>query len=151
MNQNRVNTTFHVLKGTLKRLKAVFFPLEKEMLSNGPQFFNDFRDQTTLLRRHCDFEVADYRMLKDGYRNTIIFTAGVEMLNETAEFIKNEKLDVVYLKDAPPTIIETGEKFVFGTPIEDFSVFGDWKGYYQTKLKDKTAIFDANTIKIKYK
>ena len=131
--------------------KAVFFPLEKEMLSNDPQYFNAFRDQTTLLRRHCDFEVADYRMLKDGYRNTIIFTAGVEMLNETAEFIKNEKIDVVYLKDAPPTIIETGEKFVFGTPVEDFSVFGDWKGYYQTKLKDKTAIFDANTMEIKYK
>ena len=131
--------------------KAVFFPLEGEMLSKDYQFFNDYRDETVNLRRHCDFEVADHRMLKDGYKNTIIFTPNAPLLKETAEIIKREGLDTVYIKNAPPVIIENGEKFIYGTPIVDFSAFGKWNGIYQTKLSDGVVSFDANTLEISYK
>jgi hypothetical protein len=131
--------------------KAVFFPLEGEMLSGDYQFFNDYRNATVELRRHCDFEVADYQMLKDGYRKTIIFTPNALILKGTAELIKREGLDVVYVAETPPTVIETGEKFTFGKAIKDFSALGKWQGYYQTQLESGTVTFNPDTLEIKYK
>lgn len=127
--------------------KAVFYPLEGEELGMV-DFYKDFRFETAELRRHCDYEVADSRMLCDGYENDLIFTSNAPILSSTAEFIKKRGFNVIYLKDAPPVIIETGEKFLYGTPIEAYSALGKWSGVYKSQREDGTVSFDANTGEI---
>ena len=90
-------------------------------------------------------------MLKDGYAKDLIFTPNAPILLETAELIKKIGLNVTYLEDAPPIIIETGEKFYYGTAIKDYSVFGKLDGCYTTKLADKTVVFNVNDSTISYK
>lgn len=81
----------------------------------------------------------------------MIFTPNVPMLSETAEIIKNTGLECIYFEDAPPIIIETGEKFRFGSPVKDYSAFGLWDGKYVTKRKDCSVVFDINDNTISYK
>lgn len=130
--------------------KAVFYPLEGEQLGKI-DFYTEYKLDCAKLRRHCDFEVADFNMLKQGYRNQMIFTPNVPILSETAGFIRNTGLDCIYFEDAPPIIIETGEKFRFGSSVKDHSAFGIWDGKYVTKRKDCSVIFDTNNNTISYK
>lgn len=130
--------------------KAVFYPLEGEQLGKI-DFYDEYRHQCAKLRRHCDFEVTDSRMIKDGYINDLIFTPNVPLLSETAELIKKIGLNAIYCEDAPPIIIETGEKFYYGTAIKDYSYLGKWDGCYITKRKDCSVIFDTNNKTITYK
>lgn len=130
--------------------KAVFYPLEGEQLDKI-NFYDEYRLDCAELRRHCDYEVADFLMLKDGYTKDLIFTPNAPILRETAELIKKIGLNVTYLEEAPPSIIETGKKFCYGTAIKDYSVFGKWDGCYTTKLADRTVIFNVNDSTISYK
>ncbi len=130
--------------------KAVFYPLEGEQLGKI-DFYEEYRLQCAELRRHCDFEVTDHRMIKDGYTKDLIFTPNAPLLSATAQLIKEIGLHAVYIKDTPPIIIETGEKFCYGTPIKDYSSLGKWDGCYITKRKDCSVIFDTNNNTISYK
>ena len=130
--------------------KAVFYPVEGEMLGQIASY-DDYKAECAKLRRYCDFEVTDSYMLKDGYRKDLIFLPGVPMLAETAELIKKIGLNVIYCSEAPPVIMETGEKFCYGTPIADYGVFGKWEGCYETKTKNGILRFDANDLSISYR
>lgn len=129
--------------------KAVFYPLEGEQLGKI-DFYDEYRLDCAKLRRYCDFEVADSIMLKDGYKNDLIFTPNAPILLSTANMIKDLGLNVIYCNDAPPIIIETKEKFIYGTPIKDFSALGNWDGKYKTQREDCSVIFDTNLNKILY-
>ncbi len=127
--------------------RAVFYPLEGEQLGKI-SFYNRFRLDCAELRRHLDYEVADSRMLRDGYRKELIFTPNVPILSETADFIRRAGLDTVYIEDAPPVVIETGEAFRCGRAVKDWESFGKWNGSYTTRLADRSVVFDTekNTI-----
>lgn len=114
--------------------KAVFYPLEGEQLGKI-DFYDEYRHDCAKLRRYCDFEVTDSCMLKDGYKNDLIFTPNVPLLSETAELIKKIGLNAIYCEDTPPIIIETGEKFYYGTPIKDYSALGKWVAVMLRKEK----------------
>lgn len=81
----------------------------------------------------------------------MIFTPNVPLLSETAELIKKIGLNAIYCEDTPPIIIETGEKFYYGTPIKDYSALGKWDGCYVTKRKDGSVIFNTDNNTIYYK
>lgn len=129
--------------------QAVFYPLEGEQLGKI-SFYGKFRHQCAELRRYCDFEVTDSRMLQDGYRKDLIFTPGAPLTEETAELIRKIGLNAVYCEDAPPVVIETGEPFRYGSPVRDFSVLGRWDGRYVTKRENGSVVFDANRGTISY-
>ena len=130
--------------------KAVFYPVEGEMLGKLTSY-EDYKSECAKLRRYCDFEVTDSFMLQDGYRKDLIFMPHVPLLQKTADLIRNMGLNVIYCSDAPPVILETGEKFCFGTPISDYTALGTWNGGYETKTEKGILRLDANDLSISYR
>jgi hypothetical protein len=87
-------------------------------------------------------------MLKDGYRKDLIFLPGVPLLQETAALIQKLGLNVIYCSDAPPVILETGEKFCYGTGIRSYEALGKWQGRYETRLETGIITLDADDLTI---
>ena len=130
--------------------KAVFYPVEGEMLEKLDSY-DAYKEECAKLRRYCDFEVADSYMLKDGYRKDLIFLPGVPLLQETAALIQKLGLNVIYCSDAPPVILETGEKFCYGTGIRSYEALGKWQGRYETRLETGIITLDAQDLTISFK
>ena len=126
--------------------KAIFYPWLAEITSsiNIRDFFTEFAN----VRRHCDYELADEKMIKDGFLNTVkelILVKNTPIPQETvAELKKWEEKGgrIYYMKGFPPVVLETNQPITLGKPVENLDFFGKNDGCFYTNHGNVISKFD---------
>ena len=134
--------------------KAVFYPWLADVTRsiNIRDYFTEFAN----IRKHCDYELADENMIKDGFLKTVkelILVKNIPIPQETVNQLKQweQKGGIIYhIKGFPPVILETGEKISLGKPIENFDALGKNDGCFYTNHGNVISKFDPNKRTIEF-
>ncbi len=113
-------------------------------------------DELAELRYYTDFDIVDSVLIDDGFlqkcprklilvRNSKIERAAAERITE----YEKSGGEVYYIKSAPPTILETGERFLCGKAIDGYRHFGEFnRGVFTTDHGDRISRFDEKNGEI---
>ncbi len=111
-------------------------------------------DELAELRKCVDFDIIDEVLIADGFLKTcpkLVLIKDIQIVSDTAKQISDYAQsggEVYYVESNPPTILETGEEFICGIPIKDYTVFGIPNGKFYTDHGDKISVFDEENCDI---
>ena len=117
----------------------------------------DMFDELAELRTCVDFDIIDEVLIEDGFLKSnpkLVLVRNIPIAKATAKRIlayQENGGEVYYVTSAPPTILETGEPFICGTPIRDYTVFGIPDGKFYTDHGDTISVFDEENCAIYFK
>lgn len=113
-------------------------------------------DELALLRECTDFDIIDYQLIEDGFLKNnpkVVLVRDIEIEAAVAEKIAEYSKSggtVYYVKDNPPKILETGESFICGEAIDDYTAFGKRNKIFVTDHGDRISRFDEEKLEITF-
>ena len=107
-------------------------------------------DELAELRYFTDYDIVDRLLIEDGFLDKcprrLILTRNTKIEREAADMIaafSENGGQVLYVKNAPPTILETGEVFLCGEAIDGYNCLGTFnRGVFTTDHGDRISRFD---------
>ncbi len=111
-------------------------------------------DELAKLRKCVDFDIIDEVLIEDGFLKSnpkVVLIRNIQIAKSTAEKISEYEKnggEVYYIESAPPVILETGEIFICGKPVDDYTAFGTPDGKFYTDHGDRISVFDEENCEI---
>ena len=126
--------------------RAVFHPHVAEISRSFDikALYREFAD----IRRHCDYELADEAMIKNGFLETVkelVIAKNCPIPADILRQIKDWRARggvVYYFKGFPPVELETNAPAPLGTPVESLDFFGKNDGCFYTDHGDVVSKFN---------
>lgn len=151
---------------------AVYYSVEEEkchpkcgmlgfadVVTNDTEFYPYWIfDELAELRYFTDYDIVDHTLIADGFLDKcprkLVLIRNTRIEREAADKIAAyQKMGgkVYYVKNAPPTILETGEAFLCGEAIDGYNCFGEFnRGVFATDHGDRISRFDEKNGEITF-